>query len=206
MYKIQLKEISLIVIKKLEKNIRLLTELIDGYEPCNFFNIMETLPEKLKFGGFGGGPWKHIEMQHRTIQSEKPTRREELRHTTSFGLFTRSKNEAIIAEILHAAGIEFYYERRLTLRDEYGNYAVIYPDFTIITASGKAIYWEHKGLLSNAEYCEMDKKRMSLYFINGIFQPHNLIVTTDGPAGEFCGMEISMIVEKILMPLCKSRF
>ena len=110
------------------------------------------------------GFWANIERQHTVKQSEKPSRREELKHTTSFGLLTRSKNEALIAELLHAAGIEFYYEKRLQIVDEQGKIQVIYPDFTIILADGSVIYWEHKGMMADPGYEEMDRKRMRLYF------------------------------------------
>lgn len=206
LHRVQMKEIGEIVAKRLEENIRLLTDLIKGYDGSDIYEIMAALPERLKIGDLADGIWKHAGGQQITVQSEKPTRREELKHTTSFGLRTRSKNEALLAEILHAAGIEFYYERKLVLIDEFGREIAIYPDFTIITASGEAIYWEHKGMMADTEYCEMDKERMRLYFLNGIFQPYNLIVTTDGPKGVFCGVEIGAMVEKILMPLCKSRF
>ena len=83
---------------------------------------------------------------------------------------------------------------------------MIYPDFTIILADGTVIYWEHKGMLDNQEYVESDNERMQLYYINGIYQPHNLIVTGDGPNGEYCGAQISMIVNNILVPMSVSRF
>ncbi|MGN0734953.1 MAG: hypothetical protein ACI4LP_03945, partial [Anaerovoracaceae bacterium] len=60
--------------------------------------------------------------------------------------------------------------------------------------------------LFNCQTPEMDRKRMRMYFLNGIYQPLNLIVTMDGPDGEFCGAEIGMIIDSLLAPMAKSRF
>ena len=60
--------------------------------------------------------------------------------------------------------------------------------------------------MADPVYEEMDRKRMRLYFLNGIYQPLNLIVTVDGPDGEFCRTEIGMIIDSLLVPMAKSRF
>ena len=65
--------------------------------------------------------------------------KERLIHRTSFGLAVRSKSEALIAEVLHAAGVVFAYELPLTLFD--GDKAVfVRPDFTITARDGCRIY------------------------------------------------------------------
>lgn len=205
-YRLQAKGLGKFAAAKIAKNIRLLTNLIKEFEAYDIKSILDDLPPELKPEKMQEGFWAHIDRQHTVKQSEKPSRREELKHTTSFGLLTRSKNEALIAELLHAAGIEFYYEKRLQIVDEQGNIQVIYPDFTIILADGSVIYWEHKGLMAAPGYEEMDRKRMRLYFLNGIYQPLNLIVTMDGPNGEFCGTAISTIIDRLLAPMTESRF
>lgn len=205
-YRLQAKGIGKIAAVRIGNNISLLSQLIDGYQECDMMKILNDLPEELKNEEISKGIWHHLEGGKSVRQSEKPSRREELKHSTSFGLMTRSKNEAMMAERFHASGIEFYYEKRLVLIDEDGNIQVIYPDFTIILADGRIFYWEHKGMMGDLDYEEQDRKRMRLYYINGIYQPLNLIVTMDGPDGEFCGAEINMIIEKLLTPMSKSRF
>lgn len=205
-FRLQLKGIGKFGAERIGRNITLLEKVILEYIPCDMGSILNALPEELKPDVGETGCSNIIKNLRHIKQSEKPERREELRHTTSFGLLTRSKNEALIAELLYAAGIEFYYEKRLVLIDENGCTKVVYPDFTIIGADGRTIYWEHKGLLLDNKYEEMDRRRMRLYHLNGIFQPRNLIVTADGPQGEFCGTEIALIVEKLLVPMTESRF
>ena len=61
-------------------------------------------------------------------------------------------------------------------------------------------------MMADPGYEEMDRKRMRLYFLNGIYQPLNLIVTMDGPNGEFCGTAISTIIDRLLAPMTESRF
>ena len=205
-YRLLAKGLGEFAAARISKNIKLLVNLIKEFEAYDIRRILNDLPTELKPETIEEGLWAHISRLHAVSQSEKPSRREELKHTTSFGLLTRSKNEALIAELLYAAGIEFYYEKRLEIYDENGNIKVIYPDFTIILADGSIIYWEHKGMMADPVYEEMDRKRMRLYFLNGIYQPLNLIVTVDGPDGEFCGTEIGMIVDSLLVPMAKSRF
>ena len=57
----------------------------------------------------------------------------------------RSKSEVIIANLLHAKGINYHYEEPLEF-DGITNY----PDFTIEDGStGKTYYWEHLGMLND---------------------------------------------------------
>ena len=205
---LQAKGLGTFAAERTEKNIKLLNQIIKEYQRVDAESILRDIPEPFKGEQLAKGLRFHMNMnKDRPFpQSEKPTRREDLKHSTSFGLCTRSKNEAMTAELLYAAGVEFYYERKLVLVDKWGKKHVLYPDFTIILADGTVIYWEHKGMLDNQEYVEADNERMQLYYINGIYQPHNLIVTGDGPSGEYCGAEISMIVNNLLAPLAVSRF
>lgn len=205
-YRLQVKGLGTFAAERAEMNIKLLNELIDKYKDCDVESILRDVPEPFKEKEAAKGLEHHMRKNRPFPQSEKPTRREELKHSTSFGLWTRSKNEAMNAEMLYAAGLEFYYERKLVLIDQWGKEHVVYPDFTIILPDGTIIYWEHKGMMSDPEYMEYDNERMKLYYLNGIYQPHNLIVTCDGPNGEYCGAEISMIVNNLLVPMAERRF
>ena len=166
-------------------------ETIDGRLPAAYRNDNE-LNEKI---------FSQKSRGKQVPQSENPYKPEELRHITSFNLRVRSKGELITAEALYAGGFVFFYEKRLELYDEDGNIKVIYPDFTIIFPSGFIVYWEHKGRLDDREYVLHDMKKTQLYYNNGIFEPHNLIVTTDGPGGTTDVEAIHRIINGMLMPL-----
>ncbi|MBQ4650677.1 MAG: hypothetical protein IJB73_08250 [Firmicutes bacterium] len=207
-YRLQLQAIGRAGAASAENNIRLLGALLEEYKDCTIETIADSLSEEYGIECFHERIWTSLNVKRPFPQSESPYRREDLRHTTSFGLLTRSKSEAQIAEQLAAAGaqLEFYYEKALTLITEDGRSRTIYPDFTIILPDGRTIYWEHKGMLDFPEYAQRDLERTLLYFRNGIYQPHNLIVTCDGPGGSYPGVEIAEIIEKILLPHAKSRF
>ena len=75
-------------------------------------------------------------------------------HRTSFGLYTRSRGEAFIAEMLHTEGLKFTYEEPLDLLSREGNYITLHPNFTIYLSSYEKIYWEHAGLFNDSNYCD----------------------------------------------------
>ena len=90
---------------------------------------------------------------------------EGLIHRTSKGLAVRSKSELLIAEALGSVGVEFEYEKPLTL----GGYTR-YPDFTIEDEiSGRTVYWEHLGMLDRADYRNAWQKKFDWYRDNGVF-------------------------------------
>lgn len=149
-------------------------------------------------------------------QSENPFRREDLKIKTSFGLYVRSKSELQIAELLYSLGIEFYYEKKLvlnatkkvrriangeTIEKEHMEVKEYYPDFTIVLPNGDKVYWEHKGMLTKAAYSERDFEKEMIYNENNIYQPHNYIVTAEGPHNAFDMEGINRIVNGWLMPM-----
>ena len=80
---------------------------------------------------------------------------EKLIYLTENGDLVRSKSEWIIADKLKAAGINYQYEQPLLLDG-----VERFPDFTIRDEdSGIVWYWEHNGMLSDAEYRERWKER-----------------------------------------------
>ena len=71
---------------------------------------------------------------------------EGLIHRTERGHLVRSKSELVIADKLHARGIDYLYEEPLVL----SNGRTRYPDFTIVDhALGVTFYWEHLGMLDD---------------------------------------------------------
>ena len=140
--------------------------------------------------------------QYNFPQSENPYHREDLIIKTSFGLHVRTKSELQIAELLYSLDIEFYYEKALTLWEGTDEFAsrTFYPDFTIVLPDGREIYWEHKGMMSRTNYVERDTEKEIIYNLNGIYQPHNLIVSAEGPDNEFDMEAVRRVVEGVLLP------
>ena len=133
--------------------------------------------------------------------SQNLYKKDELIYLTSAGIYVRSKGEAIIIDVLWQHNIPFYYEKKLILFDEKGQKVVVYPDITILLPQRELLLWEHNGMLSNEEYRRRNNRKMELYFLNGFYPPKNLIVTADGPNGEFSIPDIYRIVDGLILPL-----
>lgn len=85
-------------------------------------------------------------------------------YRTERGELVRSKSEWIIADKLHAAGIDYQYEQPLQLAG-----VERFPDFTIVDDdSGTTWYWEHNGMLSNDEYRKRWERKLAAYRKQGI--------------------------------------
>ncbi len=92
---------------------------------------------------------------------------------TRQGIRVRSKSEVIIADILDEMKLPFLYEKPLSLAS--GN---IYPDFTLMNIKErKEVYWEHFGMMDDAEYRDHAYAKMRKYEENGYFQGDTVIWT-----------------------------
>lgn len=164
---------------RLNNNIALITELSTKYVPL----VCDNISEHLDF-----------------TESQNPVYPETLIHNTSFGLKVRSKSEAMIADSLYMFNVPLLYEQKLVLTDAFGQPYDIYPDFTITLSDGSSIYWEHKGRMDDSKYRQRNQWKESLYFINGIYPPHNLISTMDGPNQEYDLQEIHRVIKGLILP------
>ncbi|MDH5597461.1 MAG: ATP-binding domain-containing protein, partial [Candidatus Peregrinibacteria bacterium] len=126
---------------------------------------------------------------------------EGLIHRTSKGLAVRSKSELLIAEALTNAGVQFEYEKPLTLSG-----ATRYPDFTIEDEiSGRVIYWEHLGMLEREDYRKSWEKKLTWYRANGVVpvdegdQGAALLVTTvDSSQSGLDMTQVNKLIKKVL--------
>ena len=104
----------------------------------------------------------------------------------------------MIADKLHAAGIDYAYEQPLVLSDG----RTRYPDFTIEDdASGITYYWEHLGMLDDPAYRSRWERKRNEYLQEDIvlFAPdldadRILIETSDDSGG---GLDAQRIAELI---------
>jgi hypothetical protein len=102
-------------------------------------------------------------------------------HRSRRGELMISKSEVIIANELASAGIVYEYERAFVVTDGTPRY----PDFTIEDAdTGITWYWEHLGMVGDAEYDRRWKAKLDWYQRNGIVPdnegggPNGRLVTT----------------------------
>lgn len=94
-------------------------------------------------------------------------------HWTLGGEFVRSKSEAVIVCLLIMLGIPYQYEQILP-----DGYPPFHPDFTLFLPK-RVIYWEHLGLLENADYAANWADRKRVYADYGIWEGVNLLCTRD---------------------------
>lgn len=190
-------------------NIKAMEHLLKEYKPLDFDKIEKNLPrayrglepvqpnfmpgEKTYFGAKG---------QYFT-QSENPYRRENLVNSTYFGLKTRSKSEAILAETIYRSGFSLYYEKKIILYDELGNQKTAYMDFIIPLTPYYEIGLEHNGLLDDEAYFQRNMEKLRLYHMNGIYQPKNLIITADKPGGGLDNEYVECLVKNYLTGLAQ---
>jgi hypothetical protein len=126
---------------------------------------------------------------------------EYLIHRTARGEMVRSKSEVIIANALAAKGVDYVYERPLTIEGQ-----TKYPDFTIEDMeSGQTLYWEHCGMLHMPSYRRRWEEKLVWYRSHDIF-PHRegsgangiLIITRDEANGSIDSANITKLIGDVL--------
>lgn len=122
-------------------------------------------------------------------------------HITSRGEAVRSKSEVIIANLLHARGIDYHYEHPLELGG-----VTKYPDFTIEDDdAGITYYWEHCGMLQDPAYQKRWREKQAWYrehhilpLAEGGGDKGTLIVSEDDAQGGIDSAGINKIIEQII--------
>ncbi len=187
-----------------EENIRSLESLLQEWRPTETKDVYDRLPkvysEARDYLLLRSDQKKYEDKKRSFLPSEKENYKEDLTQRTTFGLWVRSKGEALIAESLYSANLFFAYERKLTLLGENGLPISVHPDFTIELKPGEYLYWEHKGKLGDESYAEYDDRKSKLYYRNGIYEPVNLIVTCDSPAGGTDMQAIDRLIKGVILP------
>jgi hypothetical protein len=122
-------------------------------------------------------------------------------YRTERGELVRSKSEWIIADKLHAAGIDYQYEQPLILAG-----VERFPDFTIVDDdSGLTWFWEHNGMLSNVAYRQRWDRKLRAYRQEGILplsegggENGTLLFTEENEGIGLCADEINKNIDLIL--------
>jgi len=191
------------VIKIMEQNIKAQKQLLKVYQPYDSRTMEALLPDSYRndfLKEYARSIQPDLEKWENENYRKNPYHQDELIHTTSFGLKVHSKGEMIIAEMLHHHGIPFRYDAAIKVKDSFGNAKYRYVDFLIKLPTGDYIVWEHMGLFAKEQYREEQFKKLTEYFFSGIFMPNNLIVTMDGPNGEFDNGAVERIIKGQILP------
>jgi len=121
-----------------------------------------------------------VKNEYTATPSEKNDAYGNLKVLTTRGEMVRSKSERFIADTLYRYGIDYKYEKKLSLKE-----FNLHPDFTIVNPlDGRIYYWEHLGM-NNSEYTVDWLNRKAVYNNNGLFEGKRLIVTTEEDTNRF---------------------
>ena len=135
------------------------------------------------------------------VGTEQRFLEEGLIHRTERGELVRSKSELVIADKLHARGIEYTYEQPLVLP----NGRTRYPDFTITDhAMGVTYFWEHLGMLHDPAYRARWERKRAEYVESGIGRHEDgggpngtLIETRDELGGSLDAAAIASLIDDL---------
>lgn len=115
---------------------------------------------------------------------------------TERGERVRSKSEKIIADKLYAMHIPYKYEAPL----EITGYGTIYPDFTVLNvAERKVYYWEHFGMMDDAEYVQKTVKKIDGYIKNHYYAGKELIFTFESKRNPLHTKNLEELIQNYLI-------
>lgn len=112
-------------------------------------------------------------------------------HRAADGTCVRSKSEVIIANLLRQYGVGYRYEEKLFYGEEG---AWIEPDFTLRLPDGRVLYWEHVGMLGQAQYDASWLRKLAVY---NTYFPGRLVRTYESGA---LSQDAEALIRQILDP------
>lgn len=114
-------------------------------------------------------------------------------YITERGENVRSKSEKMIADKLYLMKVPYVYEAKLVLR----NGMNFYPDFTVLNVrTRQVLYYEHFGMMDNAEYCNKALEKIDMYESNNLFLGENFFFTMESSQKGINMSRLSSLIER----------
>ena len=113
----------------------------------------------------------------------------------------RSKSEVIIADALLRSGVPYCYEVPLKLKriGESGN-VTFHPDFLCLNVrTRREFYWEHFGMMDDADYKDNAVGKLNLYAENGFLPGRNLIITMESGVESLDTRVVEKMIKEFLL-------
>lgn len=142
----------------------------------------------------------------RSSYVQNPTYPERKIYETYSGIKVRSKSEQRIGNELELKGIPYRYEQGIAIPvdwmegvipSEDGVNKLYYPDFIILTTTGRQIIWEHLGRVDQKKYRDHNMEKISAYRQGAGFSDSQLILTFEHDVNTMAGLE-EIIRQRIL--------
>ena len=182
-------------VRRMEKNLKAQKKMAEHYEAYDFYSIWDTLGEAYRVDNIEAFMKQEgIDVKHIGPKGQN-YRPEGLGQSTTGDFDSRSKGEAIIAELLMARKIVFQFERELRVKLDNGKVIVLHPDFCIPTRDGGYILWEHLGRLDAQDYAIDAGERLFLHNQAGYNPGSNLILTANDRKGHMDMKAIAQILD-----------
>lgn len=174
--KLAQKEYMKKVLALLERDSKVIKNLLDTYDPDALKKVYENLsPGKKELVVPYQYPDKEFaELWQAKKYEGKPFGDDEPEIYTKKGERVRSKSEQIIADRLYDAGVPYRYEYPLYTADD----RPVYVDFTILNVKTRTEYrLEHFGMMDSPEYRSNAFKKIASYAQAGWVQGKNILYT-----------------------------
>lgn len=182
-------------IRRMEKNLKAQRRMTGRYEAYDYYSIWDSLGEAYKVDNIEAFfRQEGIDVKHVGPQGQN-YRPQGLGQNTTGDFDSRSKGEAIIAELLMARKIVFQFEKELRIQLAGGQVIVLHPDFCIPTRDGGYILWEHLGRLDQKGYAVDAGERLCLYNQAGYNPGSNLILTANNREGYMDMKAVAQILD-----------
>lgn len=194
------KKLLQLTIDVIRKNLKIQNRILKTYKEYTPASLYELLPNTYRDMPVSFYTSEFLPSDAEAEDDDEKFIAEGLKQKTSFGLSVRSKSEALIAELLHAASIPFEYEKKVVIRDANNKKVKYRPDFTFTLPSGLKIYWEHVGLLHDEDYRKRTMKKFMDYYLNEIIMPDSLILTMETADGAIDIAAIDRVIKGQLLP------
>ena len=123
------------------------------------------------------------------------------KYYTANGERVRSKSEVIIADALLRNGVPYCYEVPLKLKriDDAGK-VTFHPDFLCLNVrTRREFYWEHFGMMDDADYKDNAVGKLNLYAENGFLPGNNLIITMESGVESLDTRVVEKMIKEFLL-------
>lgn len=176
-----------------------LEQFMSGYHPERMADIYDNLnlsKKKIVIPYVRSDDEYANQWQNQIYNMSRGFQEEENEIMTEKGERVRSKSEKILADKFNFMNIPYHYEIPLNL----AGYGIIYPDFILLNKrTRKEYFWEHFGLMTDANYCEKAIRKIETMQKNGIFPGDNLILTYETQTHVINIKIVDGLIQKYLM-------
>lgn len=134
--------------------------------------------------------WQSEEYPHKPVPDDESMPE----YLTDRGERVRSKSELMLANKMNSYGIPYQYEYPLQLQ----GFGLIHPDFRILLVrSGRVVYLEHNGMMSDPMYLDSFMKRQAAYIRNGMIPGRDVIFTFESADHPLDSKVINRLCEEL---------